>query len=486
MSANGRLVIKPRSTVNSKGRVVVSERMINDRIDSSKIASSSDHQPSFEDLAEFASVEGGTTLSDMIPSVNLEIDQLPWTIYYSTDNNPSNGSWALPIMFKVAEKGGKKCRRYWQIGYDEQNNSLVSVYGWVGGKSQRAPIEVEPRGGKTNQEQAWQDANKRYTDNWRDNFRPSGEEESSVIKAMLANKYKNPKLDSSCKRVSSVAFPALIDPKIDGIRGMVYLIDGEVKSFSRSSVEQTRFLSTHLSDIAELFAYLPPNAGLDGEWYSSNLSFDRIQGAVQSTKNYNSDIESVQYWIYDVVLPELGSEQRYEILQRAYNNYLANGGESNRFLVLNKEVVHSHDEILNVFERYLNQGYEGAMIRHRRDSARNKTQIRLSTYRSGRYNNLLKVKSFTEDEFKIIKVEEGRGKHKGKVVFTLETREGKPFSCVPAASHEQREFWFKRPQSCIGRLYTVKFFELTKENIPRFPIGKGFRDDPSNPGIKSY
>jgi len=494
MSSRGRLVIRPSSTsngndtetdkdVNKKGGIVIKANIASS---SNAVFIDDDDFINDDDLAELASTEGATTLNEMMSSDNFNVDQLSWRVYYSTDNNPTNGSWALPIMFKMAEKGGQKCKRYWQIGYDEDSNSLVSIYGWVGGKSQRAPIRVESKGNKSNQQQAWQDANKRYTDNWRDNYRPHGEEESSVVKAMLANKYRNPNIDSSCKRVSSIAFPALIDPKIDGIRGMVYLIDGKVKSFSRNSVEQTKFLTAHLSDIAELFAYLPPNVGLDGEWYSSDLSFDRIQGAVQSTKNYNSDIELVQYWIYDVVLPDVGSETRYEILQRAYNNYLTDGGSSNRFVILKKEVVNSHDEILTAFRRYLSEGYEGAMIRHRKDSAKNKTQNRLSTYRPGRYNNLLKVKSFIEDEFTIVGVEQGRGKHEGKVVFILQTGQGKSFTCVPAATHEQREVWFQNPKECIGRLYTVKFFEWTKDNVPRFPIGKAFRDNASNPGTKAY
>lgn len=447
-----------------------------------------------ENDAEHLNSKSALTLAELIPNSNINPESINFPIFQpSTTDPPKQGSWALPMMYLNT---GNKRQSYWQIGYNDDNKSLITLHGKIGCKAISGnPREILPKDKRNHQQQAWQESTIRFLKKWRKGHRVKGELNSPLMKPMLAKKYEHPRLDRdpdpSNTTISSIKFPVLIDRKIDGIRGCVYLIEGEAISYSRSQVKQSIFLNEHLAEICQLFAYLPSNVGLDGEWFSKDLKFDQIQGAVQSTVNRNKNIDNIQYWIYDLIVPDMCSLKRYDLLQNTYKRYLNDGGKSDKFVIMEKYFAHNHEEIFTYLDNFISEGYEGAMLRHILTSCKNKRDQAYSYYKpslnsSSRYNNLFKVKYFIEEEFKVVEVTEGKGTNKGKAIFILITDEGKKFRCVAGGTHEQREYWYNNPGLCIGRLYTVKFYEWTKDGKPRFPTGKAFRDSVNKPGVKAY
>ena len=64
----------------------------------------------------------------------------------------------------------------------------------------------------------------------------------------------------------------------------------------------------------------------------------------------------------------------------------------------------------------------------------------------------------------------------GECVFIcLDKNTNKTFSCKPEGSHELRVQYLEDDN--IGKFLTVRFFELTDEGIPRFPVGVYVRID---------
>jgi hypothetical protein len=90
---------------------------------------------------------------------------------------------------------------------------------------------------------------------------------------------------------------------------------------------------------------------------------------------------------------------------------------------------------------------------------------------------MLKVKNFQDAEFKIINFRDGIGKERGLVIWECETKEGRNFTCRPSGSYEERRELFKIAHRFLYMYLTVKFFELTNDGIPRFPVGLGIRGD---------
>jgi DNA ligase-1 len=98
-------------------------------------------------------------------------------------------------------------------------------------------------------------------------------------------------------------------------------------------------------------------------------------------------------------------------------------------------------------------------------------------YENKRSKNLLKYKTFEDDEFEILDVFEGQGKLTGMVGQMLfESKSGKQFySTVNGTQEYLTELWSQK-DTLVGKLATVKYFELTIDGVPRFPKVISIRD----------
>jgi DNA ligase-1 len=93
----------------------------------------------------------------------------------------------------------------------------------------------------------------------------------------------------------------------------------------------------------------------------------------------------------------------------------------------------------------------------------------------GRSHDLLKVKVFTDDEALVIGHEGGLGKYAGRVgALRCVLRSGAEFSCGSGLSDAQRV-----APPALGTVVSVKFFELTRDGVPRFPVLLRVRGDVS-------
>jgi ATP-dependent DNA ligase len=129
-------------------------------------------------------------------------------------------------------------------------------------------------------------------------------------------------------------------------------------------------------------------------------------------------------------------------------------------------LVQSEAEMLNKYNEYIENGYEGLMIR-----------TLVGDYENKRSKTLLKYKTFEDDEFEILEVFEGSGKLTGMVGQMLfKIKSGTMFfSTVNGTQEYLTELWSQKAD-LIGKKATVKYFELTVDGIPRFPKVVGIRD----------
>lgn len=68
------------------------------------------------------------------------------------------------------------------------------------------------------------------------------------------------------------------------------------------------------------------------------------------------------------------------------------------------------------FEHFRSQGYEGARVRNKDGE-----------YESKRSSNLQKLKNFDDSEYKVVGLNEGRGKMTGRAIFMCETADETQF-----------------------------------------------------------
>lgn len=275
---------------------------------------------------------------------------------------------------------------------------------------------------------------------------------------MLANKYEPA---TSLRKRGGIVFPCFVQPKLDGLRCVVYLVNGAPVYQSRTGGAFT--VLQHLDSAIQQILSQNPTLVLDGELYTRQIPFEELAGIIKKKTLTEADkqkIQCVQYHVYDLIIPEVPFRERLSALQQVISlsgtfvtpvlTHLANGSA----------------DFKEKFSEYVAQGYEGIMLR-------NTEGLYQENYRS---NDLMKYKEFFENEYKIVDFKEAVGRDAGTVIWECETPEGRRFSVRPRGTQEARREWFSKAPSLIGKQLTVIFQELSEMGVPRFPVGKAIRD----------
>ena len=128
----------------------------------------------------------------------------------------------------------------------------------------------------------------------------------------------------------------------------------------------------------------------------------------------------------------------------------------------------TQEELDACYSSYTEDGYEGQMVRND------------APYECKRSKNLLKRKEFITEEFKVIEVIEGQGAWSGYAKrFILALPDGTEFGSGVRGTQAQLKALLETNEK--PNWATCRFFELTPDGIPRFPVvvdyGTGVRED---------
>lgn len=421
--------------------------------------------------------EAGAKPWDTSPAwIPLESSEVIEGEVISHQQEPTQANWTIIPIYEYDQKGKQ---RLWQIGYDSRTNQLITAHGHVGGKLQYERREVVPKVNRTMQQQALLEARSRWKVKNRSGYLPLGQT-SADIQPQLANEYYPPgstKPDGKTRSTNISKFPVAYQAKIDGIRAIAYNKGTGVEFKSRGG-KVFPWLEHIKPEIFKFFSYLPPGTILDGEMYIHGVLMQTLNGYIHTTNFKHPKNEEIQYYIFDVVEQQhLTTANRYLLLYEAYVNYVRNFGEPLTFVILSTGIANSREDMERAHTKYVSQGYEGLMIRHLVHPGSSQAEIDRAKYRGKRNNNLLKFKKFRDEEGTIIDVIDSTGREKGLAIFKLRDDTGKVFPVRPQGTFDERRIWFQNRQALIGKRYTFKYFERTKDGLPRFPVGVSFRVD---------
>jgi DNA ligase-1 len=355
----------------------------------------------------------------------------------------------LPILYKRSVSGKIST---WKIIVN--NNSYYTITGYIDGiKTQSNPTVCEAKSYCTAEEQALKEAQAIHRKRIElGSFENINDIDTPVFfKPMLAQDFNDHK--------SKIKYPVYSQPKLDGIRCIVRA-DGMWSRNGKKIIS-----APHVFNALSPLFDINPDLIFDGELYADKFAndFNAICSLVKKTKPTSDDLiksaESIQYYIYD--LPS--SNKKFSLrLDDLYDLDLPECCKKVLTVVCIEEHVIQH-----YYEQYVEQGYEGQMIRLD------------SEYESKRSKSLLKHKSFIDEEYTILDVVEGEGNKTGMVgSFIFENKEGKRFNSSPKFNWEVcKQMWNER-DTLIGKQATVKYFNLTPGNspVPRFPYVIAIRD----------
>jgi len=361
----------------------------------------------------------------------------------------------FPTLYKKTATGALQ---YWRI-YTE-NSTVVTEWSQIDGAAQ-VTTDTITKGkniGRSNETTATQQADAEALSQWEKKLKKgycktlqeaiAGKVDECVaggVFPMLAHKYS--------EKAGKIQWPAYAQPKFDGHRCIGVVENGKASLWSR-----TRKPITGLPHIVAALEKLGVDCVVDGELYNHDYrhNFEELTSFIRNA-NPKPGHEVVQYHIYDVVMD--GSFDTRHKFIRSLNLTLP---------LVPVETVVSMDEdaLMLEFERFLSLGYEGCMVRNMQGPYVNK-----------RSADLLKVKEFDSSEFKVVGIEEGRGKLAGHAIFVCDAN-GTQFRTKMKGETSRLKEYFENPTSVIGRMLEVKYQGLTnKAGVPRFPVALRFRDD---------
>lgn len=274
--------------------------------------------------------------------------------------------------------------------------------------------------------------------------------ESPVFLPMLAHPFD---------KVKKVSYPADIQPKLNGVRCLASWNGSSIQLMSRGGKD---YDIPHLrEDIAK---FLPDDLVLDGEIYLHGATFQQVTRLVKKFRPGPEGTAALQLWVYD-----LFEKDNIEMPWRKRRGALTRLkiGRVKSIVKVGYQTVTTEAEVLRAQAIHVQEGYEGGIVR-----------LHDGKYELGhRSRALLKVKNFVDDDYLIVGFESGVGKFEDCVIWVCQTADGREFKVVPKGTLAEKREMLKEAPKHVGEMLTVKYFELTEDGVPQFPVGLGLRAD---------
>lgn len=244
---------------------------------------------------------------------------------------------------------------------------------------------------------------------------------------------------------------AYMQPKLDGMRCLAHIKNNNVVLVSRDGkiIPNMEHIIDELIDLDDQI--------LDGELYAHGLSFQENMKLIK--KYRKGETEKVKYHVYDRVSTECFTD-------RSSANFSLIKLNGFKFIEYVPTLpINSKDELQKFHSLNIKDGYEGSIIRW--------GDVGYKV--NGRSSNLLKYKDFSDMDCEIIDITENEANPlHGTPHFELK---GKRFKAGVKMSHEDREDLLTNKDKYIGKIANIKYFELTDDGIPRFPVMIGIHGD---------
>lgn len=371
----------------------------------------------------------------------------------------------FPTLYKLTGTGEVQ---EWTIIVE--GNKIFTRFGRHGGKIQESAPDVITEGKNTGKKHARDpemQAASEAQSKWEKNLKKGYVDSIEAAKAgavsdlveggvwpMLAKRYD--------KDGDKIGWPGFAQPKLDGHR-CIAIVDAKGKCTLWSRTRKPINSMPHIVEAIEFCKLC--NVVLDGELYNHAYhdKFEELSHFIRQSEPAPG-CEIVQYHIYDTISTESFNLRTFwleRLFRKPWSSYLVR---------VETILVVDEDELMAAFEHYREQGYEGCMIRN--------SAGLYEGHPSHRSNDLQKVKEFEDAEFKVVGVNEGRGKLAGHGIFVCTTEKGVQFEAKMIGKLENLKQYLTNPDLAIGRMLTVQFQGMTKKSgVPRFPVALRFRED---------
>ena len=260
-----------------------------------------------------------------------------------------------------------------------------------------------------------------------------------------------PMLAQKIDKVKNINYThAVIQPKFDGNRCLIYRKDGVNRAYTRNG--------KHIESIDHILADLELWDGMivDGELYCHGYP---LQTIVSWIKRKQENTLKLNYHLYDVVAPNSTYKTRSELIRTI--------PKGKAISPVYGDPIASYEDALVAFRGFRAQGYEGAILR-----------TNDTGYEDGkRSKSLIKIKEWEDDEFYVIDVHPSSD---GWGILECQINDrpaGDTFRVSAPGTIEQKREILLSKVNYIGRRVTVEYANITADGVPFHPVAINFRED---------
>ena len=201
-----------------------------------------------------------------------------------------------------------------------------------------------------------------------------------------------------------------------------------------------------------------PSEALEGELWIGRGKFEEVSGIVRTQIPNDANWQKIHLMLFDMPNHKGSFKQRLEamkiLVEKSHSKYLK---------VIEQSKVPDQKSLMELLQKVVRQGGEGLML-HNEDAI---------YQANARNNDLLKLKTYQDEEAKVLAVIEGKGKYQKMMgAILVENEEGIKFKIGGGFSDALR----KNPPK-IGSIITYKYFGKTAQNKPRFASFMRIRED---------
>ena len=279
------------------------------------------------------------------------------------------------------------------------------------------------------------------------------------------------------KHPKKIKGDCLVEYKYDGVRVIAIVKNGKATLYSRNGKIFYNF--PHIENALSKSEY--NNIVFDGEVMSDDFQalmkqVYRKSGA-QTDDAYLALFDILPLKEFNEGKSKLSSIERKKELDKLSKSF-ENAIKLVDYEVINFDEKNGQDKFASMNKEALEKGFEGLMIKPNDNY-----------YECKRSHAWLKIKPFIEVTLKIIDIQEGTGKHSGKLgAFHVEgDDDGKFFSLSVGSglTDEEREKFWASKDKLIGRLVEIRADAITQSiegehyslRFPRFKNFRGFKKD---------
>lgn len=249
-------------------------------------------------------------------------------------------------------------------------------------------------------------------------------------------------------REGFIKYPAIIQPKIDGVHCTALPAYETYDLFSR---KETQFhINNIIREMSTVLRIHPEfeNIIWDGEIYIPGKFLADISGACRNDGNELHD--KLEFWMFDCV-SDKSIEDRIAIVERFTT--LCGG----RIKAVPSKVILSDAEAIEMTDEFISNGFEGGVVK-----------LMNEPYLGDYSHKLFKIKKEKTKEFVIVDIV-CTNDHPSyySVSFVLQNDiTGGTFRSNAMGTVEQKQSYMFFRESLIGKQATIKFYDRSKYGLP--------------------